>query len=358
MNIMFFIYDIAAGGTEQMLMNCYQNSNVIKKNKCYLVSTGIKNNQCFENLKKCGFEIIITKNNISSKLNYFKEIKKIIKDRKIDVVYSNLALDSYLPLLAAKVNRIKVRIAHMHTTAEKIKPGFISKIKRFVEIFMINEFSNQRIACSNKSGKSYFYKDYKVIYNGVDINKFKFDNNIRIEYRRKYNIKDDEILIGYFARFEQIKNYFFLLETFNELIKKNEKYKLIIIGTGRLEKDILQYIKNKKIEKNIIIETPKNNIADYYQMLDIFTFPSLSEGFGLVAVEAQLNGLKCICSNNIPKETKISDNIVYLELDKDIWIQEIVKEHKRYFKNINNIKFDIREQKNETNNLFNMIQKI
>lgn len=356
MKIMFFIYKIASGGTEQMLINCYKDSEIIKKNKCYLVSTGINDMNCYEKLEKCGFKIIITKNNILNKFQYFKEIRKLIKDNKIDVVYSNLALDSYIPLLAAKINRTKVRIAHMHTTIEKVKPGLINKFKRFVEIFMINELANQRVACSKKSGISYFYRKFKVIYNGVYINEFKFNNTIRMKYREKYAVKHDEILIGYFARFEQIKNHFFLLDTFNDLLKINEKYKLFLIGTGTLEEEIMQYIKSKNMEKKIIIETPKNNISDYYQMIDICAFPSLSEGFGLVAVEAQLNGIKCICSNNIPKETKISDNIVYLELIKEKWKQEFLNDYTRNFKNIDKDKFNISKQKDEISILFNTIQ--
>lgn len=51
----------------------------------------------------------------------------------------------------------------------------------------------------------------------------------------------------------------------------------------------------------------KTNTEDYYQAMDIFVFPSLWEGLGIVAIEAQANGLPCILSENIPDDVMLTN---------------------------------------------------
>ena len=71
-------------------------------------------------------------------------------------------------------------------------------------------------------------------------------------------------------------------------------------------------------------------------MFDLFVFPSLFEGLGIVLIEAQINGLPIIASDNVPKSTKISDSIKYLSLDKNKWINELNKLYKKRNKVIYN----------------------
>jgi len=57
--------------------------------------------------------------------------------------------------------------------------------------------------------------------------------------------------------------------------------------------------------------------------MDCFAFPSVFEGLGIVLIEAQASGLKTFCSDNIPRETQVTDNIEYLKLDENLWVEKI-----------------------------------
>ena len=60
--------------------------------------------------------------------------------------------------------------------------------------------------------------------------------------------------------------------------------------------------------------------------MDIFAFPSLFEGLGLVLIEAQANGIQCIATKDaVPYEVKINNNFEFIELDIEKWKEKILK---------------------------------
>ena len=74
-------------------------------------------------------------------------------------------------------------------------------------------------------------------------------------------------------------------------------------------------------------------------------FPSLWEGLGMVAVEAQSAGIPCICSEFVPKLVSVSKNCKFLPLIKDIWLKEIQSINYTRLDNISSIQkagFDIK----------------
>jgi glycosyltransferase involved in cell wall biosynthesis len=81
-----------------------------------------------------------------------------------------------------------------------------------------------------------------------------------------------------------------------------------------------------KIKEKVIFTGYKTNVADYYNAMDIFLFPSLYEGLGITIIEAEINGLPCyISSDVIPMETHITNNVypISLELSANEWAKII-----------------------------------
>ena len=65
-------------------------------------------------------------------------------------------------------------------------------------------------------------------------------------------------------------------------------------------------------------------------MADMFLFPSVYESFGLVLLEAQINGLPCICSNLISKSSLVKKELVdYIPLTKELWCEKILEKQIR-----------------------------
>src|SRR5699024_11694931 len=91
---------------------------------------------------------------------------------------------------------------------------------------------------------------------------------------------------------------------------------LILGGTGEEFDSIQDKAKHLNLNDNIIFTGSTSEIPDLMQAMDVFIFPSIYEGLGIVAIEAQSAGLPTIVSENIPKEAYLTDLIYKISLSQ------------------------------------------
>ena len=130
------------------------------------------------------------------------------------------------------------------------------------------------------------------------------------------------------GRFSNQKNHKFIIKLTEKLSQTNLDFKIILIGEGELEEKIKRQINKKKLDKYFIFTGNISNVNKYYQALDLFILPSKYEGLPLVGIEAQASGAKCLFSEKITKEVKITDLVTFLPLNINIWKDRILKECK------------------------------
>ncbi len=189
-------------------------------------------------------------------------------------------------------------------------------------------------ACSEEAAQ-WLYGDripkekIKIIPYGVALEQYKYNADVRKRYRTEMGI-GNEYVIGHVGRFAYQKNHEFLLEVFREIIREDSQVKLLLVGTGELEETIKAKVSEYKLEDKVIYTGKREDVGGLMQAMDIFAFPSRFEGFGIVLIEAQAAGLKCLTSKKIPEKAKITDNIEFLDLDKKIWVDRILKYKKGY----------------------------
>lgn len=166
-----------------------------------------------------------------------------------------------------------------------------------------------------------------MIHNAIDSKQFAFDIDKRQAIRNQYGISENTILLGHVGRFDNQKNHAFLISVFTELVKNNDNYKLMCIGDGWLREDIEKQIKENDLKDKVILAGWQENAGDFYNAFDLYVFPSLFEGLSFVLIEAQANGLACVCSDQVPQETNLSgtEKMRYLPLDKHVWVESLLK---------------------------------
>lgn len=164
----------------------------------------------------------------------------------------------------------------------------------------------------------------KIMHNAIDINKFIYNEEIRNQYRKKYNLEDNFVL-GNVARFVYQKNHEFLIDVFAEVIKVIPNAKLILLGDGELKQKIKNKVAKLNITDKVLFLGKRDDVNNWYQAMDIFCLPSRFEGLGIVLVEAQAAGLPCVISDTIPEEVLIANNVYQLRQSHELWKKKIVE---------------------------------
>lgn len=135
----------------------------------------------------------------------------------------------------------------------------------------------------------------KIILQPVAIDK-EFIKN----YRPKMNLHDKypeyEKIFLVLGRLDPVKNIPWLVEIFAEVVKQ-KNYLLLIVGSGQEESRIKRQIAKLKLEKNVKLENWINEPFDYLKTADGLLFPSLSEGYGLVPMEAVAAGIAVVMND-------------------------------------------------------------
>jgi len=322
------------GGTEAVVLNYYNNIDKEKFHIDFLVH-GYENenfhNETHNYLKSKGSRIFYVTPRGKNFLKNKKEIKKVLKNNHFHIVHSHMDAAGSFFLKEAKKAAIKVRIAHSHNTENQINKGNVLKDKAYSIILnnarkSITNYGNVFLSCSKEAGDWLFgNKPYKVINNGIDISKYVYSESIRKEYREQLGISD-KIVIGHVGRFCYQKNQELLINMFNELNKKNDKYFLIMIGEGETKEEIELKINDLGLNNKILIMNSETKINEVIQAFDIFVLPSRFEGLGIVAIEAQAADLTCLISDNVPNEVKITERIKFIPLtdSPEVWVREII----------------------------------
>ena len=326
------------GGVEAVVMNYYRHIDR-KKIQFDFICDEDSTNIPYDEIEKLGGRIILIPP-YQKVFKYHNKLKKVLKDGNYAIVHSHINTLSVFSLFAAKCANVPVRIAHSHSTTNKKekKKNFLKIVlKPFVKIFATEYFS-----CTEHAGKWMFgskaIQNNKVyiLNNAIDLEKFQFDLNIRKLLRKELKIDDNTFVIGHVGRFVKQKNHSFIIDIFNEYQKNNNNSLLVLIGQGPLENEIKEKLANYNILDKVLFLGQKENISDYYNVFDFFLFPSLYEGLGMVLIEAQVNGLNCLASTEVPKIAKISSTVEFLSLETKAkkWATAISCVNKNYDRNV------------------------
>lgn len=317
------------GGVESVVMNYYRNIDRSKIQFDFICDEDSTNIPCAE-IESLGGKVILIPP-YQKVIKYHKELKRVLKEGNYKIVHSHINTLSVFSLFAAKCAGVPVRIAHSHSTTNK-KEKNKNLMKQLLRPFG-KVFATDYMCCSELAGRWLFGdKEYDkgnvyLLNNAIDLDKFKYDEVVRREKRKELNIDDDTLVIGHVGRFVEQKNHRYLIDIFNEVHKQNEKSILLLVGQGPLMEEIKEKVKSLGIEDSVKFLGQRNDISELYQAIDLFLFPSLYEGLGMVVIEAQCSNLPCVVSTEVPETVKININIEFVDLsdDSSYWWLKIKK---------------------------------
>ena len=334
------LHGIVGGGSEQVVLNYCSRMRDIHFDLLYQYEP---NPQILERFNEAGINCIQIPDKVHHPLRHIWTMYKIFRQGKYDVVHCHLDwfLNSYVCFIAMLAG-IKKRIAHHHQ-AYSIRSlshaegtdhcmSFRALTRNLLCALMripCKLFATHWLACGEAAaidgwGKWAFKKGkVTVLPNAIDPERFKFSESARREIRAKYGIADDDFVIGHVGRFYPQKNHEFLIDVFSEVRLQKPNAKLLLLGDGPLQEKIRQKTEILGIAESVIFAGLQKDPAPFYSAMDVFAFPSLWEGLGIVLLEAQYSGLPCVVSEVVPREVDVSSNIVYLQMQKNLWIESL-----------------------------------
>jgi len=230
-------------------------------------------------------------NRLVTNIKAIKFLSNYIKVNSIDLVYTNTST-ILTGGIAAKKNDIS-SLFHIHEipTGNKLYEIFSGKI--------INRISNKVLTVSN-SVKNHWLKnisEHKIerVYNGIEYKK--------MDYVIKLKKDDDDFVITSVARLIPYKGHRYFIDIANELIKKSNKFKFLILGDtlssyASYEKSIKRKVNDLGLENQIKFLGFRNDVSNILKQSDLFIHPAISpDPLPTVLFESLYNDLPTVATN-------------------------------------------------------------
>ena len=177
-----------------------------------------------------------------------------------------------------------------------------------------------------------------LIYNGYNHKNYFPSKNLRINFRKKYKINKEQIILGYAGRYAKQKNIPSLLSAFSKVNKKNSSVFLFMAGKdiNLKNKELVNYINDLGIKTNVIFLNEQKNLLKFYNGIDLLILTSFSESFPNVLPEAMLCTTP-VLSSDAGCSKKIIDKFGFVMNNND---------DQSIFKNLNKIiQYNIKNKK-------------
>jgi glycosyltransferase involved in cell wall biosynthesis len=290
--ILFILPRAQSGGAERQLF--YLLSGLDKKKfEVYLGFLYEREQQknVFHKIK--GIHVTYFRKRCVFDVSVYLRIAKFIEQHDIDIVHSFMeGINAYLPSFIAgsaiPAGGIMSSFDKGLTVWSKIERFFISKLfTKYGKLILIS--------CSYSGMNLYLRKGFQknkvfTIPNGIDYDKFSHGKKEKIT--KEFDLKND-FVIGSVGRLIEVKNYDNLIRMFSE-ISKEHNLKLLIVGAGPMMKGLKNLVSELHLSDKVILTGNRTDVPDLLARMDIFVFPSLSEGWPNALGEAMSAGLPVI----------------------------------------------------------------
>jgi glycosyltransferase involved in cell wall biosynthesis len=226
------------------------------------------------------------------------KLRKLIQKEKPDILLSNGFPAVFLVPLSVSFLKTKPKIFYVHHSQKQKENFLIRKIylwflRKYGKIIAVSSAT----ADSLKNVFPEIKEKILTIPNGINTKRFEIKET-KEELRKKLNLPDGVLGICV-GRLTPFKNQKFLIKVAKEI--KRDDFYILIIGDGDEYENLKIEIEKEKLENRVKLLgfIPSNEIPYYLKASDIFLYPSLKEGFGIVVLETMAAGLPVVIFREI-----------------------------------------------------------
>ena len=322
-------------GTETMLMNYYRHTDRAKVQFDFAICTN----------DKCDYEDEII--SMGGKIYRYPQYKGknhfqykswwddfFTEHQEYRIVHGHIGSTAAIYIGVAKKHGL-FTVAHSHGTRE---PLSLRSILYSTLSFRTRFIADQFFGCSmqaliDRYGEKVAHCNRaRVLNNAIDAKAYAYNEDVRQEVRKELGLSDNILTLGTIGRLHPQKNPHMVLRILHDLKQQGEEFRFIWVGVGEMKDEVEKGIREQGLSDEVMMLGLRNDVPRILQAMDMFIFPSIWEGLGIVAVEAQAAGLPTLCSNQVPPEAKVTELCKYISLaSTEPWVKaiELYKNHIR-----------------------------
>lgn len=288
MNILYLITGLGGGGAEKVVAELADQMHL----RGHHVKIAYLKGGAIVKPQSADIELICLElNQVTQCGSAFKKFKTVIEQFKPDVVHAHMVHANIFARLARKYVSFPRLICTAHSNNEGGRLRMLAYRLTHALADMTTNVSQQ--ACESFERSKAVPKGHILtVYNGINLEKFKYSEQLRTQTRKLLKIEDHTLMFLAVGRFHEAKNYPLLIHAFAAFLKtlsnsqKNIAAKLYIAGDGELRSIIEELIAQYQLQEKIILLGRRDDIPALMCASDYFVLSSAYEGFGLVVAEA------------------------------------------------------------------------
>ena len=322
-----------AGGVESAVMEQVRHLDTNEVRADFALFT--ENFSFEQEITERGGRVIYFPSRVTARREYKAALKAAFETEKYDAVWCNFSgLTNIDFLKEARRAGVGCRIAHAHTAQfawGNILMKYLVPMLHYKNQRVIDKAATKLWACSPAAAEFMFGKKNlsktEIVNNPVDTEKYVKNEAVRREVRAEFSITDEKVII-HVGRMCVAKNQKFLLDIFSQVLKLDPSARLLFVGDGELQDEIMSYAEQFSFGSSVIFTGARRDVPRLLQAADAFLLPSVTEGLPVTAVEAQAAGLCCVVSKEaVPPMTDVTGNVRFLSLadHPSVWAGEVLK---------------------------------
>lgn len=223
-------------------------------------------------IKELGFKIITCDGLAEQSFSKtgLKELKKIIKAEKPDMVHSHAVLSARI---AAKLVSRKIKVIYTRHSVFPPKENLTKGVGRFANSLLNKKAADGIIAVAgaakeNLTDTGVEDSRIRVIYNGVKNVKVLTDDE-KAAVKKELGLRDSAAIVAIVARLTEVKGHRYFIEAAKIIKEKGLDVQFVIAGTGECESELKQQTKDENLEDTVIFTGFLNNVTGLMNVLDI-----------------------------------------------------------------------------------------
>ena len=223
-------------------------------------------------------------------LRFKRQAREVLAEHRFDILHFH---EPFVPFLSPTVLDASdtVNVATFHAFGGFSPSYWIGR--RFAG--RLADMLHGRIAVSGAARHfiaRYFPGDYRIIPNGVDLDRF-------ADAQPFEELRDGTLNILFLGRFEERKGLIHLLKAYHRLRKRKVDARLLVAGAGPKEREYRRFVGLRGIrDVEFLGRVSDEDKVRYFASADIYCAPNTGqESFGIVLLEAMAAGVPIVASD-------------------------------------------------------------